>query len=189
MFMPESVLDIAAFEDWAHVLEKENLLLSFKGEFNQELINAILILSSGKHTLDASNVVVKTRIFSIIVECLQNICKHGADDLVHSEIKPGILLISKHNKTAVISVGNLIPNADVNTLTQKIDDLKKMSKDELKAHAKNVLQTGRLSAKSGAGLGLITIIRKSEGIEYEIKKFSDEISFFSLQVSVSTEVN
>ena len=187
--MDQNSKSILAIHNWMQFLEEENLVLSFKGEFNRDLINAILLLSSGKNQLNDNNTVLKNRIFSIIVECTQNICKHGADDTIHSEIKPGIILIGKDGKTPVISTGNLIYNSEVDLLIQKIENLKKLNKEEMKAHAQNVMLTGTLSAKSGAGLGLITILRKSEKLEYEIKKISEELSFFSLQVHVSTSVN
>lgn len=181
--------NILAIRDWIEFLEEKNLVLSFKGEFNRDLINAILLLSSGKSHLNDNNAIIKNRIFSIVVECTQNICKHAADDSARSEIKPGIILIGKESKTAVISTGNLMYNSEVDRLKQKIEDLKKLNKEEIKAHAKHVMLTGSLSAKSGAGLGLITILRKSEKLDYEIKKLNEELSFFSLQVHVSTAVN
>lgn len=185
----ESNNNILTYHNWIQFLEEENLVLSFKGEFNRDLINAILLLSSNKDHLNESNKVIKNRIFSIIVECTQNICKHGADDAARSEVKPGIILIGKEGKTAVISTGNLMYNSEVDSLREKIENLKKLSPEEMKVHAKNVMVTGTLSAKSGAGLGLITIIRKSEKLNYEIKKINDELSFFSLQVHVSTALN
>jgi hypothetical protein len=187
--MDQNNKSILAINDWMQFFEEEDLVLSFKGEFNRDLINAILILSSGKNQLNDNNAVVKNRIFSIIVECTQNICKHGADDIKNSEIKPGIILIGKEGKTPVISTGNLMHTSEVDLLKQNIEGLKKLSKEEMKAHAKNVMVTGTLSAKSGAGLGLITIMRKSEKLEYEIRKINDELSFFALQVHVSTSSN
>ncbi len=186
---PNNNNNILVAHNWIQFLEEKNLVLSFKGEFNRDLINAILLLSSGKGNLNENNTAIKSRIFSIIVECTQNICKHGADDSERSEIRPGIILIGKEDKTAVISTGNLMHNEEVEVLKQKIDALKKLTKEEIKTHAQNVMRTGTLSAKSGAGLGLITILRKSEKLNYEIKKINDKLSFFSLQVYVSTVIN
>ena len=170
-------------------LEEEDIVMSFKGEFNQELINAILLLSSNKDHLNEQSNVIKNRIFSIIVECLQNICKHGADDVSRSEIKPGIILISKEMRTVFISTGNLMLNREVEMLKKKIDHLKGLSQEEIKALSKKTMLTATLSAKSGAGLGLITIARKSNKIDYQIKKLNEQLSFFSLEVSISTLVN
>lgn len=181
--------DIFSLIDWMRFLEEEDIIMSFKGEFNQELINAILLLSTNKDHLNAQNNVVKNRVFSIIVECLQNICKHGADDLSRSEIKPGIILITKEGQTVYISTGNLMLNEEVDMLKQKIDHLKSLNPEEIKALSKKTMLTATLSAKSGAGLGLITIAKKSKKIDYEIKKINEQISFFSLEASISTIVN
>lgn len=181
--------DIFSLIDWMRFLEEEDIVMSFKGEFNQELINAILLLSSNKDNLNEQSNVIKNRIFSIIVECLQNICKHGADDASRSEIKPGIILISKEGHTVYISTGNLMLNEEVDLLKQKIDHLKSLNTEEIKALSKKTMLTATLSAKSGAGLGLITIAKKSKKINYEIKKINEHISFFSLEASISTLVN
>ncbi|HEY0030723.1 MAG TPA: SiaB family protein kinase [Bacteroidia bacterium] len=180
--------DIFSVGDWSRFLEEEDLILSFKGEFTQELINAILLLSDSKEQLNERSNVIKNRIFAVIVECLQNICKHGADDLKRSEIRPGIILIGKQGHTALISTGNLLLNSEVDALKQKIDHLKSLQPDDVKKLAKEILLTGTLSSKSGAGLGLITIIRKSQKVEYSITKIDEELSFFAIEVSVSTLV-
>ena len=115
---------------WMTFLEGHNLELSFKGEFNIELINSILLLSSGKTELNNNITAIRNRLFSIIVEATQNICKHGADDVEHSEVKPGVISIGKTGKIAIISTGNLMLNAEVDSLKQKIEWINKQNDKE-----------------------------------------------------------
>ena len=174
------------FLSWFKLLEESNLILSFKGEFDRDLINAILIIASGKVHLKENEEMVKSRVFSVLVELLQNIRKHGAD--ANGQIKPGIVLIGKKDNSVIISTGNLLLNSEVEYLTQTINKLKGLSISEIRKLAVNILTTTGLSSKSGGGLGLIKIARISEGMNFEIKKIDDKFSFFAFEVIVSYNV-
>jgi len=172
--------------NWSHRCEEANLILSFKGDFNQDLINSILFLAEDKQRLSADATAVRNRIFSIMVESLQNICKHGVASGATHEIKPGIFLMGKSDGRYIISTGNLISNTEVDSLRDKIESVKDMNKQELKELHKKTLVSTTLSEKSGAGLGMIGMARKSDQLEYEFKKLDDKVSFFSFQAVVST---
>jgi len=172
------------FFSWFKLLEESNLILSFKGEFDRDLINAILIIASGKIHLKENEEMVRSRIFSILVELLQNIRKHGADDAANGQTKPGIVLIGKKENAVIISTGNLLLNSEVEPLSKRIDHLRGLTKNEIRKLAMNVLMTTELSSKSGGNLGLIKIARKSDGMNFTMKKINEQLSFFSLEIVV-----
>ncbi len=177
--------DKAAFlYNWLKECEKENIILCFHGDFNQDLVNAILLLAERGPDVQSSSTVVRARVFSVLVECMQNIRKYGAPT-AGSDLKPGIVIVCIDDKGYTLKTGNFIENVGMPMLKEKLDSVIKLNKDELKELHKKVLGETKLTEKSGAGLGLISIGRKSDGMGYVFKTIDDKTSFYSLDVFIS----
>ena len=85
-----------------------------------------------------------------------------------------------------IITGNYMFSNSVDGLKGKLDQINSMSKDELKAHYKEVLNNGEMSPKGGGGLGIIDIARKSgENLIYDFMPIDDKHSFFTLNIRIS----
>jgi len=176
--------------EWYSALSQANLILSFKGDFNQELVKAILILTQNRDHIKNENVILQTRLFGVLVECLQNICKHGVGLDDNSDLKPGIVLIGRTANSFRISTGNLISNEEVPELRKKIERINASDAPGLRALQQEILSdTEELNKNSGAGIGLIYIARRSgEKLEFDFKEMDDKNSFYSLEVTLPTEV-
>jgi hypothetical protein len=178
--------DKAAFiYSWLKECEKENIILCFQGDFNQDLVNAILLLTEKSPDAQNSATVVRARVFSVLVECMQNIRKYGAPNDGSGELKPGIVIVCTDKDGYMIKTGNFVDAHDVEPLKNRLDTLQKLNKDELKELHKKVLAETKLSEKSGAGLGLISIARKSDGMSYCFRTLNNDTSFYALDVHVS----
>ncbi len=95
-------------------------------------------------------------------------------------------MIGKQNDGYTIVTGNFVPRKDVDGLKKRIDEINAMSKEELKAYYKKVLNNGELSDKGGGGLGIIDIARKSgERLDYEFLPLDKVSSFFSLNIKIT----
>ena len=173
--------------NWFEQCEKENIILSFKGDFNQDLVNAILLLAEREPDVQNSSTVVRARVFSIMVECMQNIRKYGAVNDAGSEMKPGIILVCRNQNSYSLKTGNLVMNDEVSALQSRIEKVIKLGKEDLKALHKKILSETQLSEKSGAGLGIISILRKCDGFEFSFRKLNDRVSFYSLNITVSAQ--
>jgi len=183
--MVETQDNASLLYNWMQECEKENIVLSFKGDFNQDLVNAILLLAERGQNIQNGSTVVRARVFSIMVECMQNIRKYGAVNDGSGELKPGIVLVCRTTDSYSLITGNLVLNEEVASLKAQIDKIKLLNKEELKSLHKSVLTKTELSEKSGAGLGLISIARKSDAMEYQFKQLDDKISFYSVNITVS----
>ena len=61
-----------------------------------------------------------------------------------------------------------------------------LTREELKAYYKKILNNGEISDKGGGGLGFIDIAKKSgEKLEYSIREIDGNYSFFTLTVKIS----
>lgn len=170
---------------WYSKLEESNLVLSFKGDFNHELVKAILILTHQEQAGSPQKRPATSRIFGIIVECLQNICKHGASLKEGSSLKPGIILIGRKEGEYRIGVGNIIRNEEISKLSNEIDTLNSMDEEGLRNRQTEILKHSSLTDDGNAGIGLIYMSRKTEGkMLYDFKSINAEYSFFSMELKV-----
>ena len=127
-----------------------------------------------------------------MVECLQNISKHAYDftssDFLFSG--RGIFLVSKCENEYSVTTGNAIDNDRIEEMTEMLETINKMDKDELKGLYKRQMKEGRLSDKGGAGLGFIDIKRKTgKELEYHFLPISNDTSFFLLTSTISRDDN
>lgn len=70
----------------------------------------------------------------------------------------------------------------------RLDEINKLSKEELKDYYKAVLNNGQMSAKGGGGLGMIDIARKTgQKLKYNFMPIDDMYSFFSLNIKITPQ--
>jgi hypothetical protein len=134
----------------------------------------------------------KNAVFSIFIEQIQNILNYSAErpDKMRADsendLSFGSVVIGKEEDGSFfIYCGNRVYNKDIPQLSSKIDELKDLSKDELKALYKERRKMDPPPGSKGAGLGLVEIARKAgKPIEYTFENVSEEFSFFAIKVVV-----
>lgn len=173
-----------------NLMRERNLILVYEGEFTQDLTMAFLAMAERNMAQLNEQVPTRKKVFHVMVECLQNMCKHAAKEQDHQNgpgSKNGVFMVGKEEEDYVITSGNLVLNTQIQKLTETIDLINGMDKQGLKELHKEVLKTGKISATGGAGLGLIDIARKSERkLVYETETLNDTLSFFVMQTRIAT---
>lgn len=170
-------------------MREKNLNLIYEGVFTQEITKAVLSMAERKMDEVNEEPNVKKKVFNIMVECLQNICKHGSESGMNegsSEgVSWGIIMVGQQNNSYYVTTGNYINNVFVEGLKSKLLEINTLDKDGLKELHKLIIKTGDISHKSGAGLGLVDIARKSgTKLEYDFEKINDFYSFYSLLIRI-----
>jgi hypothetical protein len=169
-----------------HVVENK-IMLSYKGEISQEIILALLEMTEKK--LDSSNAEygLKSKIFNVMVNCLQNITFHTEKN-EHS--KSSMFAIGRNDENHAVYSGNAIRKERIPELKEKLDQVKKMSEEELNNFYKYWLKTRELSEKKGIGLGLIDIARKTgSDLDYDFDRIDSDYNYFSLRTVVKASKN
>jgi hypothetical protein len=135
-------------------------------------------------------------VFAVFVEQMQNIIRYSAEKVspllppasdakALMEIRYGILTIGKEGTDYVVCAGNLIERADVARLRARLEKLRGMSKDELKALYKEQLRAEPEAGSKGAGLGFMEIARRaSKPIEFDFTDIDPDYSFFALKTTI-----
>lgn len=123
------------------------------------------------------------RIFSIVIEGLQNIRLHGEYDDEGQKLA-SFILWEKDGQFSM-RFTNLIDQGDKMLISGIIQGLNKMDKVALKQHYIRVMNEGVMSKAGGAGLGLITMAMKSKSdIEFHFKDVQLDLSIFTLELTL-----
>ena len=165
--------------DFRESMEDHNISLVYEGEISQQIVNVFSQIAEAK--LDAQeHEVTKRRVYHVMVECLQNICKHGEEkeNIGENGKGKGILLVGNNDAQYMVTTGNMIENKHVGPLVETLERINGLNPQEIKEHYKKAIMSSRISDKGGAGLGFIDMIKKTGNpINYLIKEVNDKFSF------------
>lgn len=173
-------------------LQREDLVYVYRGIFTQTITDSIIALTENNLDSVGESSKLKKRVFSIMVECLQNITRHQFIDNkanVSSE-RNGMFVICNKDKSYQMTSGNVVEKTAIPHLTSLLKKVNSLNKDELKDYYKQVLEDGSISKKGGAGLGLIEMARKSGNkLFYTFDPLDDEVSYFYMNTSISQQLD
>ncbi len=172
--------------DLHNMMIGHKIILVYEGEFTQEITKSVLAMAEKNMETLHEDTNIKKKVFNVMVECLQNICKHSEEFGPENTVfNTAIFMIGKENNEYRIATGNVIYNDRVDKLKAKLDEINALDKDGLKELYKTALSTSELSDKGGAGLGFIDMARKSgQKLDYTFSKIDETISFFSFQTKI-----
>jgi hypothetical protein len=166
------------------MMQQNHLIVSYNGSLNGELIAALLQLSDAKLKEQELTIRKKKNIINILIECLQNIFYHSESE--SAMFQQCVLMLGKDETSYYIYTGNYLRNEKAKMLQTKLDKINPLSKEELHQLYLATLDSGQLSAKGGAGLGMLRIIRESgQKLAYEIEPIDQDYAFFSLQIRIN----
>ena len=140
-----------------------------------------------------SNVYVVTlkKVYSIIVECLDNIAKHWVAldiEKILGRASPPIFMLSSHNGFYYIITGNHIPNDQIDSLIKKIEMVNALDKKGLQEYYRQTLAKESPLDRDNAGLGIIDIgLKSGNKLEYEFKPVTKDVSFYVIQARISLQ--
>ena len=159
------------------------ILISYFGHFSQDTVNRLLEqVEEYLNRLDEIKKTVK-RVFSIVVEGLQNILLHGRSTL--DDHRLGFFTLSRSKEGYHIFFGNFVSREDFLKMEGELNKINNMTPAELKEYHKEVLFKGKISRKGGAGLGLIISRMKSDdNLKSSFSKLTGDMYFYTLQTFV-----
>jgi hypothetical protein len=169
---------------------KLDIILSYKGTISFEIIEDIL--SQFKDSMNEIEVdpVIKKRLFSIIVECMENTYRHKINMKKAGQYLQIELKLTHEDAGFLFEIGNYMNNENLTKLIERIEQVNSLDLDGLNHLYRQSISTARISDKGGAGLGLIEIARNSRHkINYSILEQNESISFFKFEIRISDDPN
>jgi hypothetical protein len=163
----------------------QNLILVYEGEFTQEITKAVLAMAERNLDSLGEEVNTKKKVFNVMVECLQNICKHS-DIVISQQERGAIFMIGREDDYYAIMSGNFILAENVEILEGRLHHINTLDKEGLKNLYKDLIKNNELSDKGGAGLGFVDIARKSgQKLEYVFTPVNETYSFFAFKTKIA----
>ncbi len=168
-----------------NIMQKNKLNYVYRGVFTTDITRKILALVESNLIHKEESKVIKRKIFNLMVEGLQNITRHQADDKNKTSNNYGVFALKKESCKYFLTTGNLVENEMITELSKKIDIVNRLDKEGLKQYYRNILKHGEISDKGGAGLGFIDMARKSGNkLIYSFEKVDDKFSYFYLHLEI-----
>jgi hypothetical protein len=172
-----------------HQLMNENdIMLAYCGDFSQDLNKTLLSFTERKFRSENVEDNTRRKIFNIMVEQLQNISKNKIQNIEGMPDVTPVFILGSNEEDYILISSNIILNEKTEMLKIRLDQVNALSRDELKILYREVRLNSSFTEKSGAGIGIIDMARKSENkLEYDFEKLDDLYSIFSLKIRVTKE--
>lgn len=175
--------------DYYKELENDRLSFIFNGDVSDDITDGIIRITEYNVNNFEALSKLSRRISFIMVECFQNVVRYGVKPEPTPEQKEkaaGLFSARLLGEANYVSSINLIDVDEVEKLREKLNQLNTIEKDKLKALYLEVLQNEEISAKGGAGLGLIQLARKAgQPISYDFEDISDQLANFYLSLKLT----
>ena len=156
-----------------------NTLLSHYGNITPEYIDGVIEVVN---SFDEKPALIR-KISFLIVESLQNVVHHS-DKYSNGDTKSYFELI-KNEDSYTIKTGNLISKEKTEDLEKRMDCVLSSTDEEIKEKILNRLQNSEFSEKGGAGIGLLSIKKRtSEGMSYNIEVFEGDYNFIHFEIRI-----
>jgi len=169
-------------------MKSYDVVINHKGPLNLETIDQILHQLKNYLNHKIEDKVIRKRVYSLTVECLDNILKHSdLNDENHELVTsyPPRFIVEKIGEHFLIHTGNIIFNSNIDLVMQKIEKLNSLTQMDINSLYKESLSNAEISEKGGAGLGLIVMAKTTgQKIKYDFERINNNFSYFAMQLSL-----
>jgi hypothetical protein len=123
------------------------------------------------------------KISFLTVEVIQNIIHHS-DKNPKGETFAYFEII-KDSDNYIIKSGNLLLKENTEELEKKLESVESSSHEEIKQKIMTKLDNGDFSDKGGAGIGLLSIKKRTDrGMSYNIEYFKEDYNFIHFEIKI-----
>ena len=157
-------------------------LLSYVGPVDSAGMEGLLALAE-KSSAAAGGRTLMKRIGNVLIECLQNVMRHG---LIEANGFTQLYLTLESTPVGFqVQCGNMVDSEMRAILSDRLAEINGMEEEVLRKTYIETLCNGEMSGKGGAGLGLLSLAKKASGpIEYRFDSQEDNRELFTLIVTV-----
>ncbi|UKN01608.1 DUF6272 family protein [Paracrocinitomix mangrovi] len=111
------------------LMVKNNYLIAIRDNFENLLAKSVLKITDTKISEDEVEIQVKNRVFSVIVECVQNVCSSETNNY---EDRDSVLLMNRIENGFQIAAGTKVNEQRKERLKNLLDQLQSKELNEIK---------------------------------------------------------
>lgn len=178
----------AYYLNFKQELDSQGVLLCYSGYVSEKVLFSLGDILRRKMESEDTN--QAKRLFSVFVEQVQNIIRYSGDRLVSNAssadaISSGLVLVGAEADGYFVVCANVLDAAKVEDLRRRLEGLRGMDKEQLKAHYREKLRAPAEEESQGGSIGLIEIARRSSRpIEFDFMDLKNQTSFFCLKAFI-----
>lgn len=174
-------------------MRDHGVIFAYTGYVNEQVLSGVGEAVKQKLVLEDTDRKTMRSVFAVFVEQMQNIIRYSAEKIGTEDeseeardLRYGVLTIGQEEGAGyTVHAGNLIDRADIERLRVRLEDLQRMSHEELRAAYKAQLKAGPDEFSKGAGIGFIEIARRaSEPLDFDFSDVDDRHAFFALRACI-----
>ena len=177
------------------MMTESNLNVVYMGNVTQSTIEGVTEMISEDLSARNENKRVTKRVYHVMMESLQNICKHAdsqsgeeSHSLEQGLVKKGIFLIGHNEEEHFITTGNSIDMKSVVPLREILDNINSLDATGIKKLYFEAMENSELGETGGAGLGFIDMAKKTgTKYEYYFEPENENSCFFVLTMRVAKD--
>ncbi|HOK61423.1 MAG: SiaB family protein kinase [Tenuifilum sp.] len=168
-------------------MEKGEVLINHYGPLSYEEIG--FLLNKMTSLLERYNfgITIRKKVYSAMVESLENIYKHQDVIKGSNNYQPKFSLVLEKDKVD-LSCSNSLLKVKIGPLKERLEKVNQLDKAGLKEFYKEVILSGNVTQKGGAGLGIINIAKVTENkLEFTFDDIDEQYTYFTLRIKVSLQ--
>jgi ACT domain-containing protein len=186
----ESLFQGKSVAQLERLMAENNVYLIWSGHISPEVGKEVLSFTETKLTEEDIESNIRRRVFSILVEILENVAKFTPGREPEEKYGMPVAMIRLEGKEYSLTTGNLILNNQVEHLKEKLEIINKFDKVGLKELFRKSLSMQNISTDSTGNMGLIDMARKSGSkLVYNFEKVNETYSYYTLTVKVEERVD
>lgn len=160
--------------------------LVYLGEFNQDITKMFTSMTEDDMDKQNEERTIKNKVYHVMVETLQNLNKHSDEIAKNKHTGRGLFMIGRNPESYYVITSNKVTEEKKIQLDKALIRVNTATPEELKQMYKEQIVHGKLSDKSGAGLGLIDMARKTgQALDYHFIPHDGADFFFILKVEIN----
>jgi predicted DNA-binding protein (UPF0278 family) len=171
------------------IMAENNIHLILSGHISPDIGKEVLSFTETKLEQEDVDSSVRRRIFSIMVEILENVSKYTPGKEQEEKYGMPVAIIRMDENDYTLTTGNLILNNEVVQLREKLDNINMYDRRGLKELFHQSLSGQGISNDSTGNMGLIDMARKSgTKLIYEFEEINSTYSYYTLSVKVEDQI-
>lgn len=163
------------------MLQGIRMSVAYTGDFTQEITRSVLAMLEGTLVLEGTDEGVRSKVFNVAMELLQNMSKHRTS----VPVARSVFMLGTSDAGRVVITGNPIPTAEVPGLRSRLERINSLDAEGLKELYKQARLESRISSVGGAGLGFIDMAKRTgRQLVFDFAPIDAAWSYFALSVEI-----
>lgn len=158
-----------------------SVVFAFQGRMDHEQVERLVGEAEHYSLANEDGISTRKRMMNVLVEAMENVHHHS----LGSHRDAAFALLVRDARGYRLAFGNAVPLAMAALINHRVGILNEMDEADLKEHYLKLLSNSARSEHGGAGLGLLTMARKStKPIMVRTAKLCPEAAFLTMELRV-----